>query len=94
MCSSWFRLFHARSFRLARLRAQRPAAATRKAKPYNIARDISTNGSGQWAAGGYIVKANPREVFGAALSYFAAKGGRAAGGILPAEGPSAQRREK
>jgi hypothetical protein len=31
------------------------------AKPYNIVRDISTQRSGQWLGGAYIVKANPRE---------------------------------
>jgi hypothetical protein len=30
-------------------------------KPYNIVRDISTNGSGQWLGGAYLVKAAPRE---------------------------------
>ena len=46
---------------MARLRAQRPAAATRKAKPYIIGRDISTHGSGQWPGGGYIAKAAARK---------------------------------
>jgi hypothetical protein len=51
---------------LAPLRRQRDRgeADRRRAKPYNIVRDISTHGSGQWLGGGYIVKANPREVFG------------------------------
>jgi hypothetical protein len=40
-------------------------------------RAISTNGSGQWLGRAYIVKANPREVFGDVI--FVA-GGRAAGG--------------
>jgi hypothetical protein len=47
------------------------------AKPYNIVRDISTQRSGQWLGSAYIVKANPREVFGDVI--FVA-GGRAAGG--------------
>ena len=37
----------------------------RRAKPYNNSvRDISVHGPGQWLSGAYIVKANPREVFG------------------------------
>jgi hypothetical protein len=51
---------------LAPLRRQRDRgeADRRRAKPYNIVHDISTHGSGQWLGGGYIVKANPREVLG------------------------------
>jgi hypothetical protein len=39
-------------------------ADRRRAKPYNIVRDISANGSGQWLAGAYLVKAAPREYEG------------------------------
>ena len=45
-------------------RRGRGEANRRRAKPYNIVRDNSTHGSGQWLGGAYIVKANPREVFG------------------------------
>jgi hypothetical protein len=45
-------------------RRDRGEADRRRAKPYSIVRAISTNGSGQWLGGAYIVKANPREVFG------------------------------
>jgi len=38
----------------------RGEAGRRRAKPNNIVRDVSTNGSGQWRGGAYIVKA-PRE---------------------------------
>jgi hypothetical protein len=36
----------------------------RRAKPYNIVCDISTNGPGQWLGGAYLVKAAPREYEG------------------------------
>jgi hypothetical protein len=45
---------------LAPLR-DKPEADRRRAKPYNIVRDISTNGSGQWRGGAYLVKAAPRD---------------------------------
>jgi hypothetical protein len=45
-------------------RRDRGEADRRRAKPYNIVHAISTNGSGQWLGRAYIVKANPREVFG------------------------------
>jgi hypothetical protein len=42
-----------------------PGAATGGGtKPYNIVRDISSHRSGQSLGGAYIVKANPRVVFG------------------------------
>src|ERR1700724_389912 len=46
---------------------QAPRAAgshRRRAKPYNIVRDISANGSGQWLRGAHLVKAAPREYEG------------------------------
>jgi hypothetical protein len=45
---------------LAPLR-DKPEADRRRAKPYNIVRDISTNGSGQWRGGAYLVKAASRD---------------------------------
>jgi hypothetical protein len=53
-----------RSSLLAALREKcgdRGKAGRQRAKPYNIVRDVSTNGSGQWRGGAYIVKAAPRE---------------------------------
>jgi len=44
---------------------RRPREADRRrAKPYNIVCDISTNGPGQWLGGAYLVKAAPREYEG------------------------------
>jgi hypothetical protein len=45
-------------------RQGRREAGRRRAKAYNIVRDISTNGSGQWLGGAYLVKAAPREYEG------------------------------
>jgi hypothetical protein len=44
-------------------RRGRSEANRRRAKQYNIVRDISIHGPGQWLGGAYIVKVNPREVF-------------------------------
>ena len=43
------------------MRRDRGEADRRRAKPYNIVRDISTHGSGQRLGGAYLVKAAPRE---------------------------------
>jgi hypothetical protein len=45
-------------------RQGRREAGRRRAKAYNIVRDISTNGSGKWLGGAYLVKAAPREYEG------------------------------
>jgi hypothetical protein len=72
--------------------------ANRRAKPYNIVRDISIHGPRQWLGGAYIVKANPREVFENVIVIIShdlppqEDARRAA--ILPIERPSTGRREK
>ncbi len=42
-------------------RCDRGEAGRRRAKPYNIVRDISIHGPGQWLGAAYLVKAAPRE---------------------------------
>jgi hypothetical protein len=74
-------------------RRGRGEANRRRAKPYNIVRDISTHGSGQWLGGAYIVKANP--VFGDIIVIVCRHKEDARRAVtLPIERPSTQRREK